>query len=203
MSVRILMSILIPVLLFHSSTTTLLTQNYVKPLASKMVPCPNKQQRPCFTLKEYTNESEIYFVNYTTFYFSSGIHRLQDRLSLKNIHNLSFLGLPGNGIVNIDIDTLASITFEKSWNIEISSITFKLLNNFSFVMNFRYSHSVRLSNISILGAGFSGCSSISSQGSTLDINNSIFTGLLLEVPTHLLVIQQLLEEAFIYLQEVH
>ena len=146
--------------------------NYVTP--SKTTPCPN-EQRPCLTLKEYASESNIYLVNNTVFCFQPGIHRLGDSLRLKDLYNFSFRGLP---TANVEIvHSLASITWEKSWNITVSSITFTLHDNFTFIIRFELSLFVQLSNISILGNGYSGCSSVMSRESTLDVNNSMFSGI--------------------------
>ena len=94
-------------------------QNYVQPSASKMIPCP-REQRPCLTLKEYANKSEVYFVNNTVFYFYSGIHRVDSSLKLINVHNFSFQSLASatinNGVItgNVILDSQASISWEMS-----------------------------------------------------------------------------------------
>ena len=163
--------------LFLSETTTSesMTLNYVTP--SKTTPCPNGQ-RPCLTLKEYASEPDVYFVNNSVFFFHSGTHRLDDSLiRLKNLYNFSFEGLrtgDGPGVANVEFYSLASITWERSWNIEISSICFILRNDFTIIIRFELSQFVQLSNISIVGNGYSGCSSVMSRESTLDINNSTF-----------------------------
>ena len=168
--------------LFYSKTTTsiLPIQNYVQPSANKVISCP-EEQRPCLTLNEYANEPKVYFVNNVVFYFYPGSHRLGSSLRLKNIHNISFQGLPTTGTslraINVTIDSLASITWEESWNIEISSMSFILRNNFTFIIRFESSLFIYFSNISILGNGYTGCSSIMTQKSALYISNSIFTGL--------------------------
>ena len=95
-----------------------------------------------------------------------------------NLCNFSFLGWPNNDqVVTIAVDPLASITWNESWNIEISSITFTLHDNFTFIMRFEHSQLVRLSNISIYGNGYSGCSSIVSEESALEFNDSTFIGI--------------------------
>ena len=156
-----------------TTTSESLTLNYVTP--SKTTPCPS-EQRPCLTLKEYASQPDVYFVNNTVLCFHPGTHELGDSLRLKNVYNFSFEGLPtDNGVlVNIEFYSLASITWEKSWNINISSITFILRDNFTFIIRFELSLFVHLSNISIVGNGYSGCSSIMSRESTLDITNSMF-----------------------------
>ena len=163
-------------LLFFAKTTISMTVNYVKPLRSMTAsPCPD-DYRPCLTLGEYTSDSDVYFVNNTIFYFYPGIHRLDDRLILENLYNFSFQGLPnGDQIVNVSVDPLANIIWNESRNIEISSIRFTLNDNFTFIMKFEHSQIVHLSNISIIGNGNSGCSSIMVQKSAIFINNSMFT----------------------------
>ena len=90
-----------------------------------------------------------------------------------NIYNFSFLGRPksigrpnGDQVVTIAVDSSASITWNESWNIKISSIRFFLYCNFTFIMKFEHSQLVQLSNISIYGNGYSGCSSIISERSS-------------------------------------
>ena len=95
-----------------------------------------------------------------------------------NLHNFSFLGWPnGDQVVTIAVDSSASITWNESWNIEISSITFSLHGIFTFIMGFEHSQSVQLSNISIYGNWYCGCSSIFSEESALKFNNSKFIGI--------------------------
>ena len=95
-----------------------------------------------------------------------------------NLHNISFLGWPnGDQVVTIAIDSSASITWNESWNIKIFSINFALNGNFTFIMRFKHSQLVQLTNISIYGNWYSGCSSIISEKSVLEFINSIFIGL--------------------------
>ena len=152
-----------------TTTSESMTLNYVTP--SKATPCLN-ERRPCLTLKEYASQPDIYFVNNTVLCFHPGTHELGDSLRLKNVYNFSFEGLPT--VVNVEFYSSASITWEKSWNINISSITFILRDNFTFIIRFELSLFVHLSNISIVGNGYSGCSSIISRESTLDITDSMF-----------------------------
>ena len=154
--------------------------NYVKPFGSERAsesPCSDVQM-PCLTLNEYANNSDEYFVNNTRFYFYPGIHRLEFTLNLVNLYNFSFLGWPnGDQVVTMAVDSSASITWNESWNIEISSIRFFLYGNFTFIMRFEHSQLVQLANISIYGNGYSGCSSIISERSALEFNNSKFIGI--------------------------
>ena len=161
--------------------------NYVKPFGSERAsksPCSDVK-RPCLTLNEYASNSDEYFVNNTRFYFYPGIHRLEYSINLVNLHNVSFLGRPGKSIgwpngdqvVTMAVDSSVSITWNESWNIEISSIGFFLHDNFTFILRFEHSQLVQLANISIYGNGYSGCSSIISEESVLEFNNSVFIGI--------------------------
>ncbi len=95
-----------------------------------------------------------------------------------NLYNFSFLGRPsGDQVVTIAVDSSASITWNESWNIQISSIKFILHGNFTFIMRFEHSLLIRLSNISIYGNGYSGCSSIISEDSALEFKDSTFIGI--------------------------
>ena len=169
---------LIIIVLFFAKVASSMMVNYVKPLTSERAsPCSNVQ-RPCLTLNEYASDSDEYFVNNTRFCFYHGIHRLDYSVNLVNLHNFSFLGWPNGGqVVTIAVDPSVSITWNESWNIEISSITFTLHENFTFIMRFKHSKFVRLSNVSIYGNGYNGCSSIISQRSVLEFINSMFIGL--------------------------
>ena len=169
---------LLIIILLSAKVFSSIVVNYVKPFTSERTsPCSN-MQRPCLTLNEYACTSDEYFVNNTRFYFYPGIHRLKYTLNLVNLHNFSFLVWPNSDqVVIIEVDPSVSITWTESWNIEISSITFTLHDNFIFIMMFKYSHFVRLSDVSIYGNGYYGCSSIISEKSVLEFINSIFIGL--------------------------
>ena len=155
-----------------TTTSESMTLNYVTP--SKATPCLN-ERRPCLTLQGYASEPDVYFVNNTVLCFHPGTHELGNSLRLKNVYNFSFEGLHiDNGVVNVEFYSSVTITWEKSWNINISSITFVLRDSFTIIIRFELSLFVHLSNISIVGNGYSGCSSIMSRESTLDITNSMF-----------------------------
>ena len=152
--------------------------NYVKPVTSERASPYSNVQRPCLTFNEYASNSDEYFVSNTRFYFHPGIHGLDHSLLLMNLYNFSFLNRPnGDQVVTIAVDSSASITWNESWNIEISSIKFTLYGNFTFVMRFERSQSVQLSNISIYGNWYSGCSSIISEESALEFKDSKFIGI--------------------------
>lgn len=93
----------------------------------------------------------------------------------ENLYNFSFQGL-SNG-VDIAVDSSATIIWNASMNIEISSIKFILHDNFTSIMRFKHSQFVQLPNISIYGNGYNGCSAIIGQGATLNIKNFTFIGM--------------------------
>ena len=148
-------------------------KNYVTP--NRSTSCLVHKD-PCLTLNEYANEPDKHFINNTTFYFYFGDHELNTHLWLKNLHSIAFRGLSDDKLSSIV--SSASITWEKCENIEISLIVFTLTGNFTFILVFNQTHFIHLSNISILGNENSGCSSIMSQDSTIDIIDSRFVGLL-------------------------
>ena len=157
-------------LLSLSSSDTL----YVTP--NKTASCSDVEVS-CLVLQEYTSQSDTYFTNDTIVCFEPGIHTLNSSLKLTNVHDFAFRGLPGNESVNILLGSLVSITWEKCSNIEISSITFTLLDKFTFSITFEETHLVQLSNISVSGNGNIGNSSIMGRNSTVGIRDSSFVGI--------------------------
>ena len=169
---------LLIIILFFANVSSSMTVNYVKPLTSEKASSCFNVQRPCLTLNEYARGSDEYFINNTRFYFYPGIHRLNYTLNLMNLQNFSFLGWPhGDQVVTIAIDSSASITWNESWNIKIFSIKFALNGNFTFIMRFKRSQLVQLTNISIYGNWYSGCSSIISEKSALEFKHSTLIGI--------------------------
>jgi predicted outer membrane repeat protein len=167
-------------LLFLAKISYSTTVNYVKPFTSERASPCSDTQRPCLTLNEYASDLDQNFVNNTRFYFYPGIHRLDYSLILMNLYNFLLLGWPSGGqVVTIAVDSSATITWNETRTIEISSIRFALHGiNFTFIMRFEHSQLVRLSNISIYGNGYrSGCSSIISEDSAIEFNDSTFIGI--------------------------
>ena len=71
------------------------------------------------------------------------MHRLDENLLLENLYNFSFQGLSnGDQGVNIAVNSSATITWNASLNIEISSIRFTLHNNFTSILRFKHSQFV-------------------------------------------------------------
>ena len=128
----------------------------------------------CHTLEFYACQQDQYFINNTIFYFYPGNHTLDRSLDLKNVHNVTIQGLSGSEPVNLALDSLVSIIWKNCQCIKISSIDFYLADNFTHSLVFELTQSVELSNITIFGKRSSGCSSILSQESTLDISDSRF-----------------------------
>ena len=77
---------------------------YVTPDSS--TPCSTGIPYPCLTLNDYVNETEKFFLNDSTFYFSAGNHRLNIGLNLTGVHNVFFFG-DGVGGVTLMIDPLS------------------------------------------------------------------------------------------------
>ena len=171
--------ILIVVSLLLPETAT--TLNYVVPIVNDMkIRCPGAGGKaPCYTLQEYASQQDTYFINNTIFYFFPGLHKLEESLRLISIRNLSFQGVHGNDseMVRITFNSSASMKWENCSDIEISSVLIVLLDTFTFSITFKFTHSVQIFNISIHGNGSSGCSSILSQKSVLNITNSQFIGI--------------------------
>ena len=79
-------------------------------------------------------------------------------------------------VPNVLLDSLVSITWDECSNIEVSSIVFTLLDNFTFSIVFRTSQLVQLSDISVIGDGGVGCSAVMSHESSVAIRDSKFVG---------------------------
>ena len=91
--------------------------NYVTP--SKVIECSDYGS-PCLTLQEYTGQPDVHFTNDTIFYFEPGSHRLNNSVTLTNLHNFTFQGLPGN-------DSLVTITWKECWNVQLPFHHLKIL----------------------------------------------------------------------------
>lgn len=70
-----------------------------------------------------------------------------------------------------------TITWKECWGIEISSITFSLIDKFNISIVLQHTRLVQLSRISVFGNGYNGCRSIMSENSTLYIRDSNFVGI--------------------------
>ena len=112
---------------------------YVTP--NKTLNCSDDHST-CLTIQEYANQADIYFTSNTIFYFEPGRHMLNSSLHFVNIHYFTFQGLPDSEMVNVLFGSLVSITWNECSSIEVSSIVFTLLGNFTFSIVFTKTHSV-------------------------------------------------------------
>jgi hypothetical protein len=145
-------------------------ENYVTP--NKIVGCSaSRSQDSCLTLQEYASQPDVYFKNDTVFYFEPGVHEWNSSLKLENLNNVTLQGLSGNNALKprISFKMFVTVTWKKCWNIEISSVTFLLLDNFTHVIVFSQAQAVLLQDIFIISGDttVSGCSSILCQRSNL------------------------------------
>ena len=149
-------------------------KNYITP--NKTIECFDEWST-CLTLQEYASQPDKYFINDTIFYLRSGSHLLDSSLHFTDVHNFTFQGLPNSEVVTVFLGPLVSVTWEDCSSIEVSSIAFLLIENFTFSIEFGHSYHVQLSNISVSGKECTGYSAIMSQHSTLGIQNSKFVGI--------------------------
>ena len=166
-----------------NTTNASLLRNYVTP--SKTIAC-SVDQDPCLTLQEYASQPDVYFTNNTIFYFEPGSHTLNNNLTLENLHNFTFQGVPDCEVL---FGTLVSITWRSCSNIKVSSINLSLRGNFTFSITFECSYLVQISNISVSGNGYIGCSSIVSKDSIVYIRDSKFVGIRGSVGAALMILE--------------
>ena len=162
----------------HSNDTKSELNNYfVIPTASNGIPCTYlADPAATLTLEDYANQP-VNFANNTIFYFCPGTHRLNTSLKLTSVHNFTMQGLPENETVLVVLNPLINITWDTCYNIEISSISFKLIGHISYSIIFEQSLLVRLFNITVLGSERKGQSSTTIQNSSLVITDSKFIGI--------------------------
>ena len=153
-------------------------KNYVTP--NETVQCSIDRSN-CLTLEEYASQPDDYFknnTNNTIFEFEPGSHGLNRGLTFTNLHNFTILGKRSE-VINILLGPLVCIIWENCSKIEISSISFILLDDFTFSIIFQHSYLIKLSNVSVYGNEENvGCSSVLSQYSTVHIQDSKFAGIL-------------------------
>ena len=131
--------LIIPVMLSVIKMDALVfTENYVTP--NKSIGCSASQsQNCCLPLQEYASQPDVYFKNDTILYFEPGEHLLKNTLKLESLTNVTLQGSSSSSTalkVIVSFDMFASITWEKCWNITISSIIFALIDNFTFSIVF-------------------------------------------------------------------
>ena len=155
------------------------TEYYVTP--NKTVGCSSNRSQNCpRTLQEYASQPDVYFTNDTIFYFEPGEHKLNSSLQLENLNNVTLQGLPGSSaLVVISFEASVAITWERCSNVEISSVIFLLLNNFTHVIEFNQTKTALLHDISIINSDdiVHGCSSILCQQSEVSIIDCYFWGI--------------------------
>ena len=148
--------------------------NYVTP--NRSMPCLT-DQHPCLTIDEYASQVDEFFVNDSIFTFDPGNHRLNIGLNISGIHNVSFIGLSNNSVTIEVLNKSACISWEGCQSIEITNIKFNIKSNFVYIISFESTSLVKLTNITIFGHGHTGCSSIISINSKINISNSMFKGI--------------------------
>ena len=148
--------------------------NYVTP--NRSILCLT-DQHPCFTIDEYASQIDKFFLNDSIFSFLSGNHSLNVGLNISGIHNISFIGLPDNSVTIMVLNKSGCIAWEGCKSIKITNIKFNIKSNFVYIISFESTSLVELTNITILGHGHTGCSSIISINSKIGISNSKFKGI--------------------------
>ena len=148
--------------------------NYVTP--NKSMPCLTGQH-PCLTIDEYAFHIDRFFLNDSIFNFLSGNHSLTVGLNISGIHNASFIGLPDDSVTLMVLNKSAYISWEDCKSIVITNIIFNIKSNFAYIISFESTSLVELTNITILGHGQNGYSSIISINSKIGISNSKFKGI--------------------------
>lgn len=98
-------------------------QGFVRPSENQTCPA-----QPCLTLNDYARQANQYFLDNTTFVFLSGVHRLDIRLRLENISNVSLIVLneAQDDTVQVFLSPLVNITWVDCENIVISGLVFVL-----------------------------------------------------------------------------
>ena len=157
-----------------SSNSSVKQVNYVTP--NSIVPCL-KDQQPCFTIEEYAGQVDTFFINNSIFSFDPGNHSLNIGLNIRGIHNVSFIGLPNSSSIVTVLNKSTYIMWKDCGNIEITNINFVVESDFSCILFFESTLLVKLTNVTVLGNSHTGCSSIISNRSTVNISNSKFNGI--------------------------
>ena len=108
----------------------------------------NRSQNHCLILQEYANQPDVYFTNDTILFTLSQVSIiLNSSLQLENLNNFTLHGLPGSSEklrVRISFEAFVAVTWEKCSNIEISSVIFHLLRNFTHVIVFNQTKTILL-----------------------------------------------------------
>ena len=166
-------------LLAVKMNASVFTENYVTP--NKIVGCSsNQSQNRCLTLQEYASQPDVYFTNDTIFYFEPGVHKLNNSLKLENLNNVTLQRMPGSSaLVIILFEAFIAVTWEKCSKIEISSVIFYPLSNFTHVIVFNQTKTVLVRDFYVISSNVTvqGCSSILCQQSEVSIVDCTFLGI--------------------------
>ena len=151
--------------------------NYIFPNSSYCISRGTLVQHPCLTLNDYVDNVDTYFVNDSSFIFIPGNHQLSVRLTIRAVHNISIKGLSENSVTIEIRNESGFFACNSCVNVSIANILFDVGGPFTCILLFVATNSVRLSNITIIGNSYIGCSSIISERSAIYISNSMFTGI--------------------------
>ena len=115
----LLFAIIVPCFIFSIDGE----QGFVRPSENQTCPA-----QPCLTLNDYARQANQYFLDNTTFVFLSGVHRLDIRLRLENISNVSLIVLneAQDDTIQVFLSPLVNITWVDCENIVISGLVFVL-----------------------------------------------------------------------------
>ena len=103
--------------------------------------CPTATEGTmCYTLSYYTNQFDLYFTDDTTLYFLPGVHSLDGSLTIREISNLSLIGLG-------EMETGFHETVSQS------TVQVRCTNNTTIGLSFQDSEYITISGISFVDCG--------------------------------------------------
>ena len=129
---QILVSSILPVVLFLLVGLCAATEYYVKPTISQETSCPRES---CYTLDElatkyfYIDATDV-LVDNVTVILLSGRHELDGSIYVKEVNNFTLLGV-NEYPVEIKCKSVSSLVFIGILNLTITRITFSQCGNFS------------------------------------------------------------------------
>ena len=119
----------------------------------------------------------MYFVNDSSLIFIPDNHQLSVGLTIRDVHNISIKRLSENSVTVEILNESVFFACEVCMNVSIANIIFDVGSPFIYILSFVDTNLVRLSNITIIGNSYIGCSLIISTRSVICISNSMFTGI--------------------------